>query len=218
MALTSFCQSPKEQHAQLANIAQCLRHAPCRSRRRPAGRLAHLFHDVIAFVFRHRGQVGAAHRRGGDLDARAGVQAQGDRRRTTGRVDVNHREPIAAAEAHHALAEFSQFLHQGMRELADIQPRQHHAGQAERGGAETVLGAFLHVDQILELGERVREPRYRGFGQAAALAQFLIAEHAVAVAKAGQHLESARQGRHEVAVLGQRFRASGRRNLARLIH
>jgi hypothetical protein len=46
----------------------------------------------------------------------------------------------------------------------------------------------------------VREPRHRGFSQAAALAEFLIAEHAIAMAKGGQHLESARQRGHEVAV------------------
>ena len=105
-----------------------------------------------------------------------------------------------------------------MRELADVQPRQHHAGQAQSGGAETVLGAFLDVDQILKPGERVREPRYRGFGEAAALAEFLIAEHAIAVAKAGQHLEPARQRRDEMAVVRQRFHAFGRGNFMRLIH
>ncbi len=45
-----------------------------------------------------------------------------------------------------------------------------------------------------------------------------VAQHAVAVAKAGEHLESACQGRHEVAVLGRRLGAFGRRNFARLIH
>ena len=51
----------------------------------------------------------------------------------------------------------------------------------------------------------MRQSRYRGFGEAAAPAEFLIAEHAITMAKAGQHLESARQRRDEVAVLGRRL-------------
>jgi hypothetical protein len=58
----------------------------------------------------------------------------------------------------------------------------------------------LSSTQISEIGERMREPRHGGLGQAAALAELLIAEHAIAVAKAGQHLEPARQRGHEVAV------------------
>src|SRR6266851_2378173 len=121
---------------------------------------------------------------------------------------------IAADEAHHTLTKLGQLLHQRMRELADVQSRQHGAGQAQRRGAETVFGAFLDVDQISEVGERMCEPRHRRFSQTAALAEFLIAEHAIAVAKAGQYLESARQCGHKMTVafdhsrLGRRLRPS----------
>ncbi len=136
------------------------RHRPVDARFdfRPAivgGQLAHPFHDFASLGFRYRGHVGAAHRRGRDLDARAHVQAQGDRARAAHHIDVQHGQPVARAQAHHALAEFGQFLHARMREFADVQARQHGAAQAQGGDAQAVLGAVLDIHQVAELGQRV---------------------------------------------------------------
>ena len=100
-------------------------------------------------------------------DARARVQTHVTARGAQGRFQLIDQRDEPRPEAYHASPEFSHTCIGDARACgcpgatASRRPD-------SRGGAETVLGAFLDAAQVSELGEGMREPRHRGFGQAAA--------------------------------------------------
>jgi hypothetical protein len=71
---------------------------------------------------------------------------------------------------------------------------------SRRASIALVLGTFLHEHQIAQFGKRIRQPRHSGLRQTAASRQILIAEHAIAMAEAGEQFQSARQCVYEMSI------------------
>src|SRR5579872_4341449 len=107
---------------------------------------------------------------------------------------------IAAAETHKAMTAIRQVLHERMRELADIQPAQHGAGQAQGRCAQGVLAGLLYVGQIAQPGQGVGQSRHCGLRQLAAARELEVAQRTVLVPEAGQQLQATSQRLDEMTV------------------
>ena len=107
-------------------------------------------------------QIGPPHRGGGQWNARAHVQAQGQRGLTAAILDINHAQTVADAQRHHGLGAVGQFLHERPCELAHVHACKHGTAQRQNRAAEPVTRiaiAILGMLQVTLLGQGVGQAR-----------------------------------------------------------
>ncbi len=147
-------------------------------------------------------QIGASHggRRHGD--ARSHIETHRHGRGTPTLRQIDHAEPIPAPYSHGSAGLVRERLHVGPGDLANAEIGERRIAKSKCPGRELILPEAPHMSEIAELRQRVGEARDRGFGQARALGEFLIAEKPVLRLERPQYLEPARKRDDELTVAG----------------
>ncbi len=96
----------------------------------------------------------------------------------------------------------SQGLERLARRAAHVHRRDGGVAERQHRGAELILAEAADVIEVAELGQGMGEAGDRRLGQAGAMSDLLVAEHAFAGMEGAQDVQPPGQGGDELTVLG----------------
>ena len=160
---------------------------------------------LVAVDVGQREQVGAAHRRAGHRHARADVVGDRHDRGAAAGFEIDHRMAVAAAQRRRGVERVRELLERLTRGAADVHAGDRGIAQRQHRGAQLVFAEAANVVEVAELGQRVGEAGHGRLGQAGAMGDLLVAQHAFAGMEGAQDVEAAGQRGDELAVLAAAF-------------
>jgi len=106
-------------------------------------------------------------------------------------------------EAYEALQRVRERLERRAAGAADVHARDRGVAERQHRGAELVLAEAADVVEVAQLGQRVGEARHGRLGQAGAMGDLLVAQHAFAGMEGAENVEATGQRGDELPVLGR---------------
>jgi hypothetical protein len=108
---------------------------------------------------------------------------------------------VAAAQRRRGVERMRELLERLARGAAHVHARDRRIAQRQHRGAQLVLAESANVVEVAELGQRVGEAGHGRLGQAGAVGDLLVAQHAFAGMEGAQDVEATGQGGDELTVL-----------------
>ena len=108
---------------------------------------------------------------------------------------------VAAAQRRRRVEGVGELLERRAAGAADVHAGDRRVAQGQNRGAELVFAETADVMEVAKLGQRVGEAGHGRLGQAGAVGDLLVAQHAFAGMEGAENVQSPGQGRDELAVL-----------------